>query len=205
MTRILIDGAERRAEPSWAQCAHVIEVIDREAATLGRIVTAVRIDGVDAPAFRDADLAARPLDGVAVVEVLTGTESDLIGGCIREAGAAIESLRAATTTLGGAFRRHDLTAANSGLTDLAGGLATLMSMLQAVALGLRVDLESGRGQPQSPADLVAELSGHVEALIAAQGNQDWLTVADVIEYDIEPSLRRWHALFASFETEAAAA
>jgi hypothetical protein len=34
----------------------------------------------------------------------------------------------------------------------------------------------------------------LDAMVTAQASEDWLTVADVLEYDLEPAIRRWTEL-----------
>lgn len=203
MTKIMVDGVERAGDPAFAQWSDVLDVMDQDLARTGRIVTGVQMDGIDQAAFRDGSLAARPLTGVAVVHVQSGTEADVVERCLTDVAMAVDALRTEAATVGGAFRRHDLTVALAGLRELAGGLGTLMALVQAIGLALRVDLAGGSPRAASIAELVTELSSHIEAVIAAQQNQDWLTVADVIEYDIEPSLGRWQDVLASLNVSEA--
>jgi hypothetical protein len=200
MTKILIDGVERQSDSEAVQWAALLEGIDRELATRQRIVIAVNFDGVDMPAFREPSLGDQVV-GAKVVALRSGTENDLMAQCLQEAGEGVEALRLAAAAVGAAFRRHDLTVAHDGLRQVAGGLSTLIAVLQAVALAGRVDIQGGTGQAVT---LLNELSSHVQAVIAAQGNQDWLTVADVLEYDIEPALKRWQGLFSGIDTSEAA-
>ena len=44
----------------------------------------------------------------------------------------------------------------------------------------------------------------LETLVSAQSTQDWLTVADVLEYDMEPELRAWLECFESIKQACAA-
>jgi hypothetical protein len=197
MTKILIDGVERQSDHATsAPWATLLESVDRDLETQGRIVVAVTIDGVDVPAFRDATMGNQ-LVAATVVALRSGTENDLMTQCVQEAADGVETLRVAAAAVGAAFRRHDLAVAHDGLRQVAGGLSTLIAVLQAVALAGRVNIQNGTGQPVV---LLNELSTNVQAVIAAQGNQDWLTVADVLEYDIEPALKRWQSLFAAIET-----
>jgi hypothetical protein len=200
MTKILIDGVERQSDRESPQWAALIDSVDRELETKGRIVVAVTIDGVDVPAFRDTTMGTQ-LVAAKVVALRSGTESDLMTQCIQDATEGVETLRLAATAVGAAFRRHDLAVAHDGLRQVAGGLSTLIAVLQAVALAGRVDIKGGAGQAVT---LLNELSSNVEAVIAAQGSQDWLTVADVLEYDIEPALKRWQAVFDAIDAPPAA-
>jgi hypothetical protein len=195
MTKILLDGVERQGDTADVQWAALLDGIDRELATKGRIVIGLKIDGIDAPAFRDAAVGPQVLAG-GIAEMRSGTERELMTQCIAEANEGVEALRMAAAAVGADFRRHDLAAAHEGLRQVAGGLGTMMAVLQAIAFAGRVNLKGGTGQAVT---LLNELSSNIEAVIAAQGNQDWLTVADVLEYDIEPALKRWHVMLAAID------
>ena len=38
----------------------------------------------------------------------------------------------------------------------------------------------------------------MDSLLTAQQSQDWITVADILQYDVEPALRRWEAVLLQF-------
>ena len=42
--------------------------------------------------------------------------------------------------------------------------------------------------------VVHELVGVLDALLSAQASEDWVTVADILEYDLEPAIHRWAAV-----------
>jgi hypothetical protein len=107
--------------------------------------------------------------------------------CLEEATAAIAPLCTAAVELGERYRDHDLRPANQGLVELADGLTSLIGIVGAAGLALHVDATT----------IVSELGGHLEALVTAQEASDWLTVADVLQFDIEPSLKRLRPLLAS--------
>jgi hypothetical protein len=56
-------------------------------------------------------------------------------------------------------------------------------------LGIAVERLTIDGVP--PDEQMERLGAWLESLVSAQSSQDWLTVADVLEYDIEPILRAW--------------
>lgn len=43
-------------------------------------------------------------------------------------------------------------------------------------------------------DHIGTLVTVLETLISAQASEDWVTVADILEYDVEPAIRRWAAV-----------
>lgn len=198
MPRIVVDDVEQHPDASWRNWGDVLKAIDAGLTATGRIVTAASFDGLDEPAFRDPGVMVRQLDDLAVVCVETGTSADLVMRCLQEASTALEALRASASSVGDAFRRHDIVTANTGLADLARGLQALIAIVQAISLAVRVDLEDLRCHGQSASEMIADLSGYVESIIPAQRAEDWVSVADVIEYDVEPALRKWQSIFEAF-------
>ena len=203
MTRVLLNDVERGGDAPGQTWGALLDALDAQLTTTSQIVTAVRFDGLEEPAFRDPAVTARSLSEVGVVEIATGTSTDLITRSLGEASAAFTSLRADMARAGEAFRRYDVAVANTALVPLAGGLQTLLLIVQAVGLALRVDLTELQSQGQTASAMIDELSGFVDSLLAAQRSEDWIGVADVIEYDLEPALRRWQVMLDTLAAMAA--
>jgi hypothetical protein len=193
MPTFLLDGApfDLTAE-TWGQA---LDAIDRHLAGRSHIVTDVRFDGVDEPAFRDPQVVELPLHDVATVEVVSGTPDSLLARCLAEAADSIEPLCQAAGSVGDEFRGFDIARANAGLVELADGMSTLVAIAGAAEL-------ASKGTPGSSAEpghvvgpLAGELTGFIDALLEAQQAQDWITVADILQYDVEPALRRWAPVF----------
>ncbi|HYE88910.1 MAG TPA: hypothetical protein VEA16_21285 [Vicinamibacterales bacterium] len=190
MASIRVNGVQQ-SEPAGATWGSVIDALDAHLAGGDQIVMAVRFDGLDEAAFRDPDVLARPLGQVSLVEIETGTSADLVGRCVDEVTTSLVSLRADVARTGEEFRRFDVGVANASLADVATKLTSLTSIVQAIALALRVNLEDVPSRTDSAAAMVNELSGFLDTIIAAQQAQDWIGVADSVEYDLLPALERW--------------
>lgn len=201
MPRLLLDGAslDLTAE-TWGQA---LDAIDRHLAGRGHIVTDVRFDGIDEPAFREPGVTEQALVDLAVVEVTTGTPDSLMQRCLAEAADSIEPLCQAAATIGDGFRGFDVTAANAGLAELADGMSTLIAIAGAASLAAQSPVDGPRvaALPEhQTGSLTGELTGFIDALLEAQQAQDWITVADILQYDIEPALRRWAPVFQAVTT-----
>jgi hypothetical protein len=197
MPDITLDGAPCAAALNGAVAwGPLLAAIDE---TLGgqRIVTDVRFDGIDEPAFRDPLILDRPLAGIAVIEVETGTPAMLVERILGEAASSLEGLCLGAAHVGELARGHDAQQAARGMVELAEGVSALVGIVGAAALALQVDLDELRCEDRPAFVLVAELTRLIEQLIAAQAGGDWITIADVLQYDVEPTLREWRPLFAS--------
>jgi hypothetical protein len=194
MATIVVDGAARVFDPAPETWGDLLDTLDRELVASGRIVTAARLDGVDVPAFREHDEVVRALSEIGCIEVVAGTPASLLERCLGEAAESVSELCSAALRVADAFRRHELTAANAGLMELAEGLQVLVTIVGAAGLALRVDLQNVSTEGVPIGVRLTELAGYVEQAVAAQQAEDWLTVADLLQYDIEPSLRQWRAV-----------
>jgi len=198
MPQILVNGADQTTDFACQRWGDLLERLDRRATREGHVLTAIRFDGVDQPAFRDAATAPHIVGGLRVIEVESSRPRDLFERSVDEAVVAAETLAAAAVRVGRAFRGFDVSSASRELEELARGLGTLIAIAHALSQALGVSLDALDQDGQTGSQMVAELTAHTEALIVAQQAGDWVTVADVIEYDLAPALGRWpgflHAL-----------
>jgi hypothetical protein len=203
MTRLIVNDAPLAADPGAKTWGELLAVVDRSSQADGRVVTAVRLDGVDEPSFRDPAVCARTLADLAVVEVQTLLPAALLAETVREALDGVDSLAAFSLQVGRRFRGDDLQSAHEGLLELVQGLQVLTSLLATIGAVLQTDIRTlvADGLPVGP--LLERIGSHLEALIAAQQAQDWLTLADVVEYDIEPALAACRPLFVRLSQTAA--
>jgi hypothetical protein len=200
MPRILVNGTEHRLDPACVHWGEALEQLDRRAAGDGRMLTAVRFDGVDQPSFRDAAYDRYGLGDVALVEADSDLPHELLERSVDEAIDAARGLADAAERLGTTFRGFDVSYANQDLVEFAQGLGTLVGIVQALSQALGVGLELVRSGPDTAMAMIEQLSEQTGLLIDAQEAEDWITVADVIEYDIAPALQRWPGLFESLRT-----
>lgn len=198
MARIVVNGSEVPTLAPAQTWADLLELVDHAVAGDGQIVTAVRFDGVDEPAFRDPTVTKRGLAALKEIEIEAGAPRTLVERCLGEAAATVDGLCEAALLVADQFRGHDITTANRDLAGLADGLRALMGIIGAAGLAVRIDLQTISCDGRPVAAMVTEFTGFLEALIAAQQAADWITVADVVQYDIEPALRRWAGVFDAF-------
>lgn len=195
MARVIVNDQDVALDSGAKTWGELLARVDAQCHASGHVVTAARLDGVDEPSFRDAALIGRALDGVAVIEIETDSPAALLAGAIREASGGLDRLCKHAIDVGQRFRGRDLAPAQEGLLALVQGLQVLTSLIATIGAVLQTDLASLLWQGKPVSSMLDELGVHLEALIAAQQRQDWLTVADIVEYDVEPALRACGPLF----------
>lgn len=197
MPRIVVNGKDQGDGSAFQTWGDLLEFLDRDLSPRGEVVTEARLNGVDQPTFREPTVTQVAMADIELVEIESARPAALAARSLGEAVVALETLQAAAGQIAVDFRGHDIKAANEGLVQLADGLRMLAALVGAVSLGLRMEIPGSSDEP-SVNSTIAELGSHVEALITAQRNEDWVAVADTLQYDVEPALQNWRPILDSF-------
>lgn len=165
--------------------------LDDQAAGAGLLLTGARFDGVDEPSFREPQVTARRLDDVARVDVETSTPAAFLKRCLIEAVGPLGQAAGLAADLGTRYRGRDLADCHADLTTLAGELQGLTSLVAMLEGPLQLDLAAFLPEGTTAASQMEQFAAAIDAIVSAQESEDWLTVADVLEYDLEPAIRQW--------------
>jgi hypothetical protein len=191
MPTLIVDGQRALIESTPKTLGELLAQADARCAPHGRIVTAVRIDGVDEPAFRELDVLHRPLKSMRRIEIESGTHADLARRCLGEAGIALEALADGSLSVATRLREGQVLEGNAGLATISQGIGTVLAITGAASLGLGMDVAAIETTEGTLASVARETARHLETLITAQLAADWPAVADRLEQDLSPALSRW--------------
>jgi hypothetical protein len=191
MSDVFVDDASytlMNAPRTWGD---LLETLDADFSARGVLLACVRFDGVEEPAFREPSVLSRPLAAVLRVDVETATPDALLRQSLTEAGEAIAQMADEVSRISTLFRRNEPSTANAGLARLSGDLHTFVALVTTMRGPLGISEERLTIDGVSPDQQIERLAAWLESLVSAQSSEDWLTVADILEYDIEPILRAW--------------
>ena len=191
MTQIFVNDIPQELVPNPATWGELLDMLDALADDEGTILSVARFDGVEEPAFREPDITKRALSTVARVDVQTSIPNAFLRECLLEAIPSLQDAAGAIVPLAEAYRRGDLARGHEGLTQLSGDLGALTTLVGMLDGPIGIDLTALSGETASPGEQMEELWKTLDAMVAAQASEDWVTVADVLEYDLEPAIRRW--------------
>jgi hypothetical protein len=177
--------------PTWGE---LLATLDETAADQGQLLTTARFDGVEEPSFRDPQVTARRLTQVQRIHVETATPGAFLRQCLLDTIRPLEQASEMAARLSAVYRGRDVAPGHAGLSELAIELRGLTSIIAMLNGPLGVDISSWTIDGESAADQMNTLGAALDALVAAQESEDWVTVADILEYDLEPAIRRWMEL-----------
>ena len=183
--KLVVDGIDRIPGMPARTWGELLARLDDECAKRGVVISDVSFDGQVQEAFRTTPVVTRQI-GQLRIEVKTSTQTDLLLTAIDEAIGAAEPMCPVAAQLAAAFRAHDLARANQDLAIFAPNLGALVQLASNIStLAARLN---ERAQNSEVTAVPAAIGKHVDVLIEAQSSGDWITVADVLEYDITQSL-----------------
>ena len=186
MPRVMLNGQDYVVQPMPLNWSELLTSLDRDLEPRGFLVTAIRVDGVDQPGFRDEHRLTATLDVNAVIEVDASTPSELLEEGLREAARSVTQLQQAASALAAGYRQTDVSEANSHLATFADTLANLMALVAAAGQAMHVQLDDIRVEGMPGSAVLRHLNNTIEALLEAHGARDWVTLADVLEHDLAP-------------------
>jgi enamine deaminase RidA (YjgF/YER057c/UK114 family) len=186
MPRVMLNGQDYVVQPTPLNWSELLTSLDRDLEPRGFLVTAIRLDGVDQPGFRDEGRLAGTLGRDAVIEVDASTPEDLLEDGLREAARSVTQLRQAAIALAAGYRQTDVTEANTHLATFADTLANLMALVAAAGQAMQVRLDDIRVDEMPASAVIRHLNNTIEALLEAHAARDWVTLADVLEHDLAP-------------------
>ena len=199
MPEIFVNDVRHALEAPPATWGDLLASLDEQAAGQGVLLTIARFDGVEEPSFRDPAVTARRLSDMVRVDVETAAPKVFLRQCIVDSIRPLEQAADRAGALSVIYRGHDVSAGHQGLTTLAAELQDLTALAALLSGPLEIDLAAfSDGDTEVPH--VDALGTSLAALVAGQETADWLTVADVLEYDLEPAIRRWVVLLNAVAT-----
>lgn len=192
MSMCTVNGLEYQTQAGLETWGQLLDALEQGDGPARIVVTAVRFEGVDEPSFREASVLARDLGTAQGVDVDTCAAGKLFASAIETAREGLGPLAVAARQTADAFRSHDLPRAHRGLADFVLTLQTLAKLTAAVSdVGRACDAVDPEAQGT---ELLERLRVVLESLVASNMSEDWISVADVLEYEMAELLPRWSAM-----------
>ncbi|MGE0813488.1 MAG: hypothetical protein AB7O28_16170 [Vicinamibacterales bacterium] len=172
---------------TWGE---LLDGLDGRLAVDGRVVTAVRFDGVDQPSFRDPGVAAVPLDAVARIDVDAEQATALLRASLDAASDSLPEL-VAGIRLTAASLRAGAPDGPLQLTALVSALQTLIALTAATVTAADATLGTTCGSDAAMADFGHRLAGALEEVVTQQARADGAATADALDMRLAPLVAAW--------------
>lgn len=161
------------------------------------VIASVHFDGDEVVAFRGSEALTMNLSAIDEVRVTALDREEVAREAIVQAESYLHSLESAAVEVAEMFRCHKVPQANAGLQELLTGIKMYVGLLRGIDLSLS-------GAAASTHDLIDQslnpMAATLEEQIKAQAKQDWMLVADILEYELAAQLTGFESILTAFKS-----
>jgi hypothetical protein len=198
----IIDGQEVAWDPMTLRTfGSVVQEAARRAASEGRIVHRLEVDGREISTRLEQEMAGRPVQEIGQLRVHTTTPDALLNEALDGAIELSRALRHDIRKVSSFMEAGDISAAKSLYVSCVESLGTFFQLAGAVFNGIRsgaFPLPAARagteGELPEPPAATTEI---LQRLLKAQKDEDWRRMADLLEKEISPNLEEWSGFFSA--------
>jgi hypothetical protein len=195
MSQLEINGKAERINSTLSTWGDLLSELEASRLKSDEVIVGVRFDGDDVLEFREGDALNRRLDSIVQLQVEVMPMQQMARNASAAAADYMRSLESATIDVSENFRKQLVEQANSKLSHVFDGIKLFVTLLRGIELSI--------GGPTNRADSAVEktfeeLKPVLESLIAAQTQQDWPLVADLLEYELLASLSSYEEILSDF-------
>ena len=196
--KLLVNGKEETVSHMGETLGDLLLHIEKEGVPQGNVVRAIKIDGQesspDSPEAKKTSLSE-----IATLEVEISTLSDIIDKNIENADAYLIRLIPGIEKSVELFRMGNEQEANKFFINIIDGIDWLSQVLDMILTAKAISPDTVF-DGKSIQDRQASLMDLTQQMVDANKNQDWVLLADLLEYEILPYYQEWSNLLPHFRS-----
>lgn len=191
---VYLDGKPLEGGLAGGNLQEMLQTLMDSSLTQDRTLTEVRINGQP---FEEAKLGAATglsRESILRLEVETLDARQVALHFLGNAGQYLNTLAAAVERVAELFRVSDESEASEHYLACLDSLQLFMQVLQTTRDALELDFTAIQVEDVSLEERLERLAGLVQELLSAQEQEDWVLLADVLQYDLCQQLHDWRRL-----------
>jgi hypothetical protein len=164
-------------------------------------ISAIAVNGEDVAEEKREGLENQPLGEITSLEINTDNPLDISLRVLTNMDEFLEHLAILINRCADKFRLEDETEANKHFVSCVEGLQTFVSVLDKVRSLNALDFNEVIFEGTPIAGSQEELLNIFNTLHDTQRNKDWVTVADLLEYELAPLILEWKEILPVISAE----
>jgi hypothetical protein len=201
MSECVLDGEPTTVDSTFESWGELLQAVDCLVSAAGRVVTAVRFEGVGQPSFREA--GATPLASLRRIDVDSIDVSTLLWNSVTAVEDGLTALAFGSRRVAAAFRGPDIADANRQLVDFLDAAGRLTTLTGAIGEAGGIDLSFGKCGSNAAARALDRVASRLVTLACRQRAGNWPAVADGLD-DLAPALVGWRDVLDAIGTRCCA-
>jgi hypothetical protein len=166
---------------TWGE---VLDWIETQHLKAGQCITRVEFEGQEEIHYRKPTVCGKDIHGIGAIHIESGEFDTVVRESFAELETELHSALATTREIIKRFEDRDEETAYNYLAQLLDSVRIFYSLFSE-DLGWADSSETERARQ------TATLENAIKQLITAQENRFWVSVCDVLEYELTPVLEAW--------------
>ena len=180
--------------PTGRNLEEILTRVMSEHVQPGKVITGVKINGSGYSEENPHDAASVPLKGIKTLEIDTMSAEEMARHFFRNGGKYLDLLIKGAEKISELFRIADETEANEHYSEYLENLQLFIQMVAESKEALNLNLSATPFQNATVEDEVQKLSNLMDQMLKVQENEDWVMLADLLEYELIPLLKEWNEI-----------
>jgi hypothetical protein len=196
--KVLVNGTEETISFMGETLGDLLSHIEKVGVAQGNVVRSIKIDGQESSP--DSSEAQRTqISEIATLEVEISTLADMINKNIENADAYLIRLIPGIEKSVELFRIGNEQEANKFFVKIVDGIDWFSQVLDIILTAKEISPETVF-EGKSIQDRRTSLVDLTQQMVDANKNQDWVLLADLLEYEILPYYQEWSNLLPGFRS-----
>ena len=196
--KVLVNGKEETISFMGETLGDLLSHIEKIGVTQGNVVRSIKIDGQESSP--DSSEAQRTqISEIATLEVEISTLADMINKNIENADAYLIRLIPGIEKSVELFRMGNEQEANKFFVKIVDGIDWFSQVLDIILTAKEISPDTVF-EGKSIQDRRTSLVDLTQQMVDANKNQDWVLLADLLEYEILPYYQEWSNLLPGFRS-----
>ena len=196
--KVLVNGKEETISFMGETLGDLLSHIEKVGVVQGNVVRSIKIDGQESSP--DSSEAQRTqISEIATLEVEISTLADMINKNIENADAYLIRLIPGIEKSVELFRMGNEQEANKFFVKIVDGIDWFSQVLDIILTAKEISPDTVF-EGKSIQDRRTSLVDLTQQMVDANKNQDWVLLADLLEYEILPYYQEWSNLLPGFRS-----
>lgn len=193
--QILLDQQSIEMEqPDVSNLEQILLKIMSDYLKSGNIITRVRLNGMVYSEEKPHDAATIELSDIKTLEIDTMAADEIAWQFLENGGEQLDPIIESAQKVSELFRIADESEANDQYAELLETLRLFLRMVAEVKEVLDIDLAAIQFQNGTVEDRIHRLLEIMDQMLHVQEEDDWIMLADLLEYELSPLLEEWKSI-----------
>ncbi|MBF0498593.1 MAG: hypothetical protein HQM09_00540 [Candidatus Riflebacteria bacterium] len=183
-----------------SKIGELIDLIEPELEKQGRTLVEINIDGVSYLPENRSEFDQKCIADIEKIEMISASVREILMEAVADGGEAFDYLERLALDIASDVRIGKIKEAMERLVELVDGLGWLTTVLQQIALGFARQMMENTLEDRRQR-LFARFTEHMTALKGAQESQDWVGLADILEYEFPDIFKESREFFKELQAK----